>query len=43
MFTLRWVINLFITTFVTMVMIFIIKKIAAKYQIPVVNDIAQQV
>lgn len=37
---MKWVANLFITVFVTMICIFIIKKISNRYNIPVVQDIS---
>ena len=35
--------QLFISTFMTMVMIYIIKMVAGKFQIPVVSNIAESV
>lgn len=39
----KYVIHLFITTFLTMVMIYLIKKASSKYNIPVVKTIAEGV
>lgn len=43
MFNARWFIQTLITVFITMVFIYIIKKVSARYNIPVVKDIAQEV
>lgn len=42
-FTVSFWIQLFISTFMTMVMIYLIKKLNSKVSIPVVNDIVQSV
>ena len=42
-FTVSFWIQLFISTFMTMVMIYLIKKLNSKVAIPVVNDIVQSV
>lgn len=42
-FTPKFWINLFISTFFTMVMIYLIKTIAGKFNIPVVSTIAEAV
>jgi hypothetical protein len=39
----KYVVHLFITTLLTMVMIYIIKKAASKYNVPVVKTIAEGV
>lgn len=39
----KYVLHLFVTTLLTMVMIYIIKKASAKYNIPVVKTIAEGV
>ena len=39
----KYVLHLFITTFLTMVMIYLIKKYSQQYNIPVVSTIAQGV
>lgn len=42
-FSPRWIVNTFIQVFITMVFIYIIKKVSAKYNIPVVKQIAEEV
>lgn len=39
----RWWFNMFVTVFITMIFIYFIKKISAKYQIPFVSDMAAEV
>lgn len=39
----KWLINTFVTVFITMIFIYIIKKAAAKYDIPIVSNIAKEV
>lgn len=39
----KYVVHLFITTLLTMVCIYVIKKASAKYNIPVVKTIAEGV
>ncbi|EOQ01050.1 hypothetical protein [Bacillus cereus] len=43
LFSPTWWINMFITTFVTMIFIYLIKKISGRYDIPVVKPIAEAV
>lgn len=43
LFTPQWFISTFINVFITMVFIYIIKKVATKYHIPVVEPIAMEV
>jgi uncharacterized membrane protein len=43
MFSVEWFISTFINVFITMVFIYIIKKVAIKYHIPVIEPIAQSV
>lgn len=38
-----WWISMFINVFITMVFIYIIKKVSVKYNIPVVKNISQEV
>lgn len=40
---LRWFTNMLITVFVTMIFIYIIKKGANRFNVPVVKDIANEV
>lgn len=42
-FSPKWWINMFINVFVTMCFIYIIKKLAAKWNVPVVSTIASEV
>lgn len=42
LFSVKWWVNMFITTFVTMIFIYFIKKITKKYQIPVVSTIVDE-
>ncbi|WP_431806294.1 hypothetical protein [Bacillus pumilus] len=37
---IKWLVNLFVTVFFTMVIMFIIKKASTKYNIPVVSTIS---
>jgi hypothetical protein len=39
----RWLINTFVQVFITMIFIYFIKKLADKYNIPVVKKIADEV
>lgn len=39
----KWLVNLFVTVFMTMVVIYIIKKVSSKYNIPVVKTISEGV
>lgn len=39
----KWLLNTFVTVFITMIFIYIIKKAAVKYNIPIVNTIAKEV
>jgi hypothetical protein len=39
----KWLISMFINVFVTMIFIYFIKKLADKYNIPVVKTIADEV
>jgi hypothetical protein len=39
----KWLISMFINVFVTMIFIYFIKKLANKYNIPVVKTIADEV
>jgi hypothetical protein len=39
----RWWVNMFIQVFVTMIFIYLIKKAADKYNIPVVKQVADAV
>ena len=43
LFTVSFWVQLFLSTFMTMVMIYLIKKLNEKVSIPVVNDIVQSV
>jgi hypothetical protein len=43
LFSPKWWVNMFITTFVTMFFIYLIKKGSTKFQIPVVKTIAEEV
>ena len=43
LFTVSFWLNLFLSTFMTMVMIYLIKKLSNKVNIPVVNDIVEGV
>lgn len=43
MFGVKWTVNMFVTVFITMVFIYIIKKVSNKYNIPVVKNIANEV
>ena len=43
LFSINFWINLFLSTFMTMCMIYLIKKITAKVEIPVVSEITQNV
>ncbi|MBT2718071.1 hypothetical protein [Bacillus sp. ISL-57] len=43
LFSPKWYINTFIQVFITMVFIWIIKKVSAKYEIPVVSKMASEV
>ncbi|MGE6604863.1 hypothetical protein ACQKEY_24605 [Lysinibacillus fusiformis] len=43
MFTVKWTVNMFITVFITMVFIYLIKKVSNKYDIPVIKNIANEV
>ena len=38
-----WTINLFINVLVTMFMIYLIKKVSKKYDIPVLREVAEEV
>lgn len=42
-FSPKWLINMFVTVFITMIFIYIIKKVSAKYNIPLVKQIAEEV
>lgn len=42
-FSVNWWISTFVSTLVTMVFIYFIKKMTAKFNIPVVSDIAASV
>ena len=42
-FSLNWWISTFVSTLVTMVFIYLIKKLTAKFNVPVVSDIAAAV
>lgn len=39
----KWLVNLFITTFFTMVMIYLIKQASKKVPLPVVSKIVEEV
>lgn len=39
----KWLVHTFVTVFITMVFMWIIKKASAKYHIPVVSTIAAEV
>lgn len=41
--SVRWWLNMFINVFVTMCFIYLIKKLTAKYNVPVVSNIAAEV
>lgn len=43
LFSLSFWVQLFLNTFLTMVVIYLIKTVAGKYQIPVVSDVASAV
>lgn len=43
MFTGRWFLNTLVTVFITMIFIYIIKKVSNKYDLPIVKDIANEV
>lgn len=43
MFGARFIAQTFVSVFITMTIIYIIKKVSSKYEIPVVNTIAQGV
>ncbi|MCC3289160.1 MULTISPECIES: hypothetical protein [Bacillus] len=43
LFSPKWWINMFITTFVTMIFIYLIKKVSGKYNVPFVKTIAEEV
>ncbi|MEC0927857.1 MULTISPECIES: hypothetical protein [Bacillus subtilis group] len=40
---IKWLVHTFVTVFITMVFMWMIKKASAKYQIPVVSKIAAEV
>lgn len=42
-FSINWVISTFVSTLVTMLFIYMIKKMTAKLNIPVVSDVAAAV
>lgn len=42
-FSINWWVSTFVSTLVTMVFIYFIKKITMKYNIPVVSDVAAAV
>lgn len=42
-FSLNWWISTFVSTLVTMVFIYIIKRMSAKFNIPVVSDVVAAV
>lgn len=42
LFKLSWWIQMFVSTFMTMCFIYLIKKVTAKVNIPVVSDIAAE-
>ena len=42
-FSLNWWISTFFSTLVTMIFIYLIKKLTAKFNVPVVSDIAAAV
>lgn len=42
-FSINFWVQAFVSTFITMLMIYIIKQISGKYNIPVVSDVAQAV
>jgi hypothetical protein len=42
-FTVNFWVQAFVSTFITMIMIYLIKKIAGTVNIPVVSDVAQAV
>lgn len=42
LFSVSWWVNMFISTLVTMIFIYFIKKITAKYNIPVISTIADE-
>lgn len=43
LFSPKWYVTMFINVFITMFFIWVIKKISAKYQIPLVSKMAQEV
>ena len=43
LFSVSFWLNLFLSTFMTMVMIYLIKKVSAKVNVPIVNDIVEGV
>jgi hypothetical protein len=40
---MKWTVNLFANVLVTMVAIYVIKKVSQKYEIPVLNTITKEV
>jgi hypothetical protein len=39
----KWVLNLFVTVLVTMIMIYTIKKLSKQYEIPFLKTVAEEV
>ncbi|KYC77731.1 hypothetical protein B4092_4706 [Bacillus licheniformis] len=39
----KWLVHTFVTVFITMVFMWIIKKVSTRYEIPVVSKIAKEV
>ena len=42
-FTVRFWVQAFISTFITMLIIYIIKQVSGKFNIPVVSDVAESI
>jgi uncharacterized membrane protein len=43
MFSPKWLVNMFVQVFITMIFIYFIKKASAKFNIPIVSKIAEEV
>lgn len=41
--SINWWLQLFLSTFMTMIMIYLIKKLSSKVNVPIVNDIVKEV
>lgn len=42
-FTIRFWVQAFVSTFITMLMIYVIKSVSGKFNIPVVSDVADAI